>query len=217
MNGAFGIDDLDLLRSARNGDRNALNEVLVKHRDRLKRMIAVRMNQKLNGRLDASDVIQDTYAEAARVLDRFLENPNMPVFLWLRHLAGEQLIQAHRRHLGAQMRDANRDQPIYGGAPMATSQSMAIQLAAVVESPSKAAVRNETNDLLINALDEMNDIDREILTLRHFEHLSSRETADVLGMSYEAVKKRYIRALGKLQLILSKSHDSEVSQTGDSK
>lgn len=217
MNGAFGIDDLDLLRNARNGDRDALNEVLVKHRDRLKRMIAVRMNQKLNGRLDASDVIQDTYAEAARVLDRFLENPNMPVFLWLRHLAGEQLIQAHRRHLGAQMRDANRDQPIYGGAPMATSQSMAIQLAAVVESPSKAAVRNETNDLLINALDEMNDIDREVLTLRHFEHLSSRETADVLGMSYEAVKKRYIRALGKLQLILSKSHDSEVSQTGDSK
>ena len=202
MNGTFGIDDLDLLRNAQNGDRDALNEVLIKHRDRLKRMIAVRMNRKLNGRVDASDVIQDTYAEAARVLDRFLEKPNMPVFLWLRHLAGEQLIQSHRRHLGTQMRDAARDQPLIGGAPMATSQSIAIQLAASMLSPSDAAVQNETNDQLMAALDGMGDIDREVLTLRHFEHLSSRETAEVLGMGYEAVKKRYVRALDKLQQVL---------------
>ena len=197
-----GVDDLDLLRHAQGGNEDALNEVLIKHRDRLRRMVAVRMNQKLQGRVDASDVIQDTFIEASRALDSFLENPTMPVFVWLRRLAGEKLIQAHRSHLGAQKRAAGREQQNYGGAPAATSQSLAIQLAANMTSPSQAAQKNEAKDQLMAALENMDDMDREILTLRHFEHLSSRETADVVGMSYEAVKKRYVRALDKLQKIL---------------
>ena len=165
-------------------------------------MVAVRMNQKLQGRVDASDVIQDTFIEASRALDAFLENPTMPVFIWLRQLAGEKLIQAHRNHLGAQKRAAGREQQSYGGAPAATSQSLAIQLAANMTSPSQAAQKKEAKDQLMAALENMDEMDREILTLRHFEHLSSRETADVVGMSYEAVKKRYVRALDKLQKIL---------------
>ena len=197
-----GVDDLDLLRHAQRGNEDALNEVLIKHRDRLRRMVAVRMNQKLQGRVDASDVIQDTFIEASRALDSFLANPTMPVFVWLRRLAGEKLIQAHRNHLGAQKRAAGREQQNYGGAPAATSQSLAIQLAANMTSPSQAAQKNEAKDQLMAALENMDAMDREILTLRHFEHLNSRETADVVGMSYEAVKKRYVRALDKLQKIL---------------
>lgn len=199
-----GIDDFGLLELAKSGNEEALNEVLLKHRDRLKRMVAVRLNPKLQGRLDASDVIQDTYVEAARVLSDYLENPQLPVFLWLRHLAGEKLIQAHRRHLSAQKRDAGREQAIQGGAPAVTSQSLAIQLSAKITSPSNAAQKNEAKDQLALALEQMDDLDREVLTLRHFEQLSNRETADVLKMNYETVKKRYVRALEKLQKLLVK-------------
>lgn len=202
VNNPSNVDDLDLLRHAHVGNEDAFNEVLIKHRDRLRQMVALRMNQKLQGRLDASDVIQDTFAEAARALEAYLADPKIPVYLWLRHLAGEQLIQAHRKHLGAQKRAADREQPVYGGAPAATSMSLAIQLSGNMTSPSQAAQKNESKDRLMAALDSMNDMDREILTLRHFEHLSNRETAEVLGVNYEAVRKRYIRALDKLQTIL---------------
>jgi RNA polymerase sigma-70 factor (ECF subfamily) len=197
------VCELDLLRHAQGRNEDALNEVLIKHRDRLKRMISVRMNQKLQSRIDASDVIQDTFIEASRALNSYLENPKMPVFIWLRHLAGQKLIQAHRLHLGAHKRAAGREQRIFGGAPQATSQSMAIQLAGSITSPSQAAEKNEAKDRLMAALDSMDEIDREILTLRHFEHLSSRETAEVVGMNHEAVRKRYIRALDKMQRILA--------------
>ncbi|MDB4777907.1 sigma-70 family RNA polymerase sigma factor [bacterium] len=196
------IDDLDLLRNSLGGSEEGLNEVLMKHRERLRRMIALRMNDKLQGRLDASDVIQDTFVEASRALDAYLANPKLPVFLWLRHLAGEKLIQAHRKHLGAQKRTAEREQRIWGGTPAATSMSLAIQLAGKMTTPSKIAAKNEATDQLMVALESMNEVDREILTLRHFEQLTSRETATVLDMNYEAVKKRYVRALAKLQTIL---------------
>lgn len=202
MKDNIAVDDLDLLRHAQSGNEDALNEVLIKHRERLKRMVAVRMNQKLQSRIDASDVIQDTFIEASRALDAYLENPKMPVFIWLRRLAGEKLIQAHRQHLGAQKRAAGREQRIFGGAPQATSQSMAIQLAGSITSPSQAVVKKEAKNQLLAALESMDEIDREILTLRHFEHLSSRETAEIMGMNHEAVRKRYVRALDKMQKIL---------------
>lgn len=197
------ISDLDLLRNSLDSNEEAFNEVLLKHRDRLRRMVATRMNQKLQGRLDASDVIQDTFVEAARALDSYLANPKISVFLWLRHLAGEKLIQAHRRHLGAQKRTAQREQRILGGSPAATSQSLAIQLAGRMSTPSQVVQKKEATQRLTEALDQMDEMDREVLTLRHFEQMSSRESAEVLGISYEAVKKRYVRALNKLQRILS--------------
>ncbi len=207
------INDLELLRaskraaeSAGEADNRAFNEILSRHRGRLKKMVSVRMNQKLQGRIDASDVIQDTFIEAARALDSYLENPKISVFLWLRRLAGEKLIQAHRVHLGAQKRTANREQRIFGGVPAATSQVMAIQLSGNLTSPSIAAQKNESKDELMEALDQMGEIDREILMLRHFEQLSNRETAEVVGIGYEAVKKRYIRALDKLRSILIDGH-----------
>jgi len=208
------IDDLELLRAARKlatGDgrqeSDTFNEILSRHRDRLKRMVSVRMNQKLQGRLDASDVIQDTFIEASRALDQYMENPKISVFMWLRRLAGEKLIQAHRKHLEAQKRSANREQPIFGGVPAATSKVIAIQLSGKLTSPSIAAEKKESKDELLRALDQMGDLDREILMLRHFEQLSNQETAEVVEMSYDAVKKRYIRALEKLRTIMTGAGD----------
>ncbi|QEG21440.1 sigma-70 family RNA polymerase sigma factor [Mariniblastus fucicola] len=209
------IDDLELLRASRrlsgtDGEEpnEAFNEILCRHRDRLKRMVGLRMNQKLQGRLDASDVIQDTFVEASRALEGYLDNPKISVFMWLRRLAGEKLIQAHRKHLGAEKRTANREQPMFAGVPAATSQVVAIQLSGKLTSPSNAAQKREDKDELMDALDQMGEIDREILMLRHFEQLSNHETAEVVGISYEAVKKRYIRALDKLRTIMTKASDS---------
>jgi len=198
------IDDLELLRAAqKTGDgAGTFNEILSQHREQLKRMISLRMNRKLQGRLDASDVIQDTFVEASRALDSYISNPKLSVFMWLRKLAGEKLIQAHRKHLGAEKRTAHREQPIFGGVPAATSQVIAIQLSGKLTSPSIAAQKQESKDELMDALDQMGEIDREILMLRHFEQLSNRETAEVVDMNYEAVKKRYIRALDKLRTII---------------
>ena len=184
------------------GNDQAFNEILIRHREQLRRMVDVRMNQKLRGRLDASDVIQDTFVEAARTVEGYLENPKISVFLWLRKLAGQKLIQAHRKHLSAEKRTAHREQPIFGGVPAATSQVVAIQLSGKLTSPSLAAAKQEAKDELMVALDQMGELDREILMLRHFEQLSNHETAEVVGMNYEAVKKRYIRALDKLRTIM---------------
>lgn len=203
QSGQSGVSDLGLLRQAATGSRpGALNEVLIKYRESLRRMIAVRMNDRLLGRLDASDIVQETFIEATRALDAYLAKPGLPVHLWLRHLAGQKLIQAHRVHLGAQKRAADREQRLVGGVPAANSASMAFELMGKNSTPSRIAVKNESKDRLMQALEGMGDVDREVLTLRHFEQLTSQETAEVLGMTNEAVKKRYVRALEKLQHIL---------------
>lgn len=199
-----GINDLALLRqAAQHGRPEALNEVLGKHRDSLRRMVRVRMNDRLQGRLDASDIIQETFVEATRAMESYLNNPTLPVHLWLRHLAGQKLIQAHRTHLGAQKRDAGREQHLCGGAPMASSISLAGELAAEITSPSQAVMRQEARDELITALESMDAFDREVLTLRHFEQLTSAEAARILDASVDAIKKRYLRALEKLHKILA--------------
>lgn len=162
----------------------------------------MRMNPRLQGRLDASDVVQETLVEASRTLESYLDNCKMPVFNWLRHLANEKLIQAHRRHMDAQKRDVSRELSIHRGTLNATSEAIAIQLVSRVPTPSEAASKQDRKRLLTEALEKMDPMDREILTLRHFEHLTSQETADVLQLKNDAVKKRYIRALDKLHQIL---------------
>lgn len=195
-------DDLELLRCARRGNPEALNVVLARYRSRLKKMISLRMNPRLRSRLDASDVIQDTLVEATRTVDQYLSNPKLSVYIWLRELANEKLIQAHRFHLNTQKRDVSREMSIYGNALSATSEAIAVQLVARDSTPSEAAVKNDRKRLLTEALEKMTPIDREVLTLKHFEHLNSKEAARILGLKHEAVKKRYIRALERLQRIL---------------
>jgi RNA polymerase sigma-70 factor (ECF subfamily) len=203
------FDDVDgLLLRAGDGDEVALNELFELYRARLCRTVRFRMNRQLLGRVDASDVVQDTYLEASKRLDQFLSDRPLPFFLWLRHIAGQKLIDVHRRHLGAQARDALREISLYQGAmPAATSASLAARLMGKLTSPSQAAIRAELKLRLQELLNSMQPIDREVLALRHFEQLNNSEAAQVLGLSETAASKRYIRALERLDRILSEMPD----------
>jgi RNA polymerase sigma-70 factor (ECF subfamily) len=194
----------NLLRDAARGDTAALGRLLDRDRDRLRRMVALRIDRRLNNRIDASDVIQEAQLEASERLAEYVQNPTMSFFLWLRLITGQRLAALHRRHLGAQMRTAGRevslDRPLL---PHATSAALAAQLLGRFTSPSATAVRAEMKLRLQEALDSMDPIDREVLTLRHFERLNTAETAQELGISDEAAKKRHIRALKRLKDILT--------------
>src|SRR5215471_12394277 len=185
-----------LLEQARAGDQEALNALLARHRPRLRRMVDLRLDRRLQARIDASDVIQEAYVEAVTRLNEYLSAPSYPLFLWLRLIVGERLLKLHRHHLGAQMRDAGRELSLYRGAlPEASSAALAAQLLGQHTSPTQAAVRAERMLRLQEALNTLAPLDREVLSLRHFEQLSRAETAHVLAIAEEAASKRYIRAL----------------------
>ena len=194
----------DRLRRARGGDRQALAELFAHYRDRLRGMVRLRLDRRLYGRLDPSDVLQEAYIDLARRFPEYARGPALPFYLWLRALTGQKLIDLHRQHLGAKMRDAGLEVSLYRGAlPQASSVSLAQQLLGRLTSPSRAAMRAETQLRVQEALNSMDALDREVLTLRHFEMLSNDETAQVLGISKKAASKRFLRALERLQDILA--------------
>jgi RNA polymerase sigma-70 factor (ECF subfamily) len=192
-----------LLRRAAQGDQAAWGALLVRSRDRLRRMVALRLDRRLQGRVDPSDIIQEAYIDASARLAEYARQPDMPFFLWLRFLTGQRLLRVHRQHLGAEMRDVAREVSLYRGAlPAATSAALAAQLLGRDTRPSEAAVRAERSIRLQEALNSMDPLDREVLALRHFEQLSNAEAARVLGLQEPAAAKRYVRALKRLRLIL---------------
>lgn len=188
-----------------NGDRAAALDALAECRGRLKRMVQFRVDRRLQGRFDPSDVVQEACLEATKRLDSYLAKPDIPFFLWLRLLVGEQLTTLHRRHLGVQQRDATREVSLFDGPiPAASSAAIAAQLMGDFTSPSVAAIRAERALRLQEALNEMDPIDREVLCLRHFEHLSRAETAQVLEIQEAAAAQRYVRALKRLKALLGR-------------
>jgi RNA polymerase sigma-70 factor (ECF subfamily) len=197
-------DSVDLIERARAGDREALGALFARHRDRLRRMVEMRLDTRLQGRLDASDVVQEAYVEVAGRLVEYLSDPKIPLFLWLRLVVGERLMKLHRHHLGTQMRDAGREVSLYRGAlPAASSQALAAQLLGRFTSPTQAAVRAERILRVQEALNALEPVDREVLSLRHFEELTAAETAVVLGIEESAAAKRYFRALKRLKETLA--------------
>ena len=196
-------DSEDLLRRAAAGDEAALAALWERHRARLRQMVRLRLDRRLQGRVDPSDVLQDAYLDlAARLPDYARERP-MPTYLWLRLVTGQRLAQVHRQHLGAAMRDAGREVSLYRGAlPQASSASLAAQLLGRFTTASQAAIRAERQLQLQEILNGLDPMDREILALRHFEQLSNGEAAQVLGLSKTAASNRYIRALGRLRDLL---------------
>jgi RNA polymerase sigma-70 factor (ECF subfamily) len=197
-------DTARLLEQARTGDQTALNELFGRHRVRLRRMVDLRLDRRLQSRIDASDVIQEAYVDAVRRLDEYLRRPDYPLFLWLRLIVGERLLKLHRYHLGTRMRSAELEVSIYRGAlPAATSAALAAQLLGKHTSPTQAAVRAERMLRLQEALNSLDPMDREVLSLRHFEDLSLAETARSLEIQEAAAAKRYIRALKRLKAVLT--------------
>jgi RNA polymerase sigma-70 factor (ECF subfamily) len=194
----------DQLRRLAAGDQQALAELFARYRDRLRRMVQLRLDRRVQGRVDASDVLQEAYLDAARRAAEYAANPAMPFFLWLRGLTGQRLLMVHRRHLGARMRDVGQEVALYRGAlPQASSVSLAAQLLGRMTSPSLAAVRAEMQLKLQEALNGMDPLDREVLALRHFEELSNGEVAAVLGLEKAAASNRYVRALKRLKEVLA--------------
>ena len=193
-----------LLRRAADGDREAVAALFARHRDRLEQMVRLRLDRRMQGRIDPSDVLQEAYLEAARRVEEFAGEPTTSVYLWLRVLTGQKLVDLTRRHLGAKMRDAGQEISLYRGAwPQASSVSLAAQLLGRLTSPSRAVIRAETQLRVQEALNSMDPIDREVLALRHFELLTNGEVAHVLGLSKAAASNRYVRALKRLKEILS--------------
>jgi RNA polymerase sigma-70 factor, ECF subfamily len=194
----------ELLQRAGEGDETALDRLFSQYRDRLKRMVRLRMSRRLQGRVDDSDVLQESYLEISRKLGQYIENPAAPFFLWLRHMTGLKLAEIHRRHLGTQMRDADREVSLHRGAlPEANSMSLAAHLLGQLTSPSEAAVKAEMRIKLQEALNSMDPVDREVIALRHFEQVSGNEAAEILGLSKTGASSRYVRAMTRLKSILS--------------
>jgi RNA polymerase sigma-70 factor (ECF subfamily) len=185
---------------AQSADPKALGEVWERYRERLRRLVRLRLDRRLQGRVDPSDVLQEAFLDfQARARD-FVQQPDMPFFLWLRFLTGQRLQLIHRHHLGTQMRDAGREVSLQRGAmPQATSVSLAAQLLGRFTSVTQAVQRAEMQSILQEAINAMDPLDREILALRHFEELSNEETAQVLGIKPSAASSRHVRALKRLR------------------
>ena len=209
-------DDLDeLLALAKAGDQAAMAALFDQYRKRLRQMVRLRLDRRLQGRVDPSDVLQEAYLDASQKLPAYSGKDDLPFFLWLRLVVGQKLIDLHRHHLGVQMRDAGRDVSIYNGPmPEATSFALAAQLLGKMTTPSRAAIRTESKLRIQDALNAMDPIDREVLTLRHFEMLTNAETAQVLELSHAAASNRYVRALKRMKQILdqARSEDSNADR-----
>jgi RNA polymerase sigma-70 factor (ECF subfamily) len=196
-------DVVNLLRLAEAGDDKAVGELFERHRQRLRQMVCLRLDRRLSGRVDPSDVLQEAYLDHSRRISEYLTNPVVPFFLWLRSLTGQRLVDLHRHHLGAQMRDAGQEVSLYRGVlPQASSVSLANQLLGRMTTPTQAVARAELQLRLQEALNSLDPLDREILVLRHFEELSNNEAARVLGLQKSAASKRYLRAVVRLKDLL---------------
>jgi RNA polymerase sigma-70 factor (ECF subfamily) len=193
-----------LIDQALAASEGALAELFQRHRTRLKRMVKLRMDRRLQGRVDASDVLQEAYVDLAQRLPEYSREAKIPFFLWLRLVTGQRLMQVHRQHLGTAKRDANREVSLYRKAlPQASTEFLASQLLGRFTSVSEKVRRAEIQIQLQAALNAMDEMDREVLALRHFEELSNEETAAVLEISTSSASKRYIRALRRLKETLA--------------
>lgn len=200
---AADTEEVELLQRAAAGDQTAVNRLFGLHSERLRWMVQLRLNRRLRGRVDPSDVVQDAYLETCKRLPQYLEAPRVPFFLWLRQITATQLLAVHRLHLGTRKRDAGREVSLArAGWPRADSSALAHELVGTITSPSGASARAESQAVVQQALETMNPTDREVLVLRHFEMLSNEEVAQVLGLTKTAASNRYVRALRRLTGIL---------------
>jgi RNA polymerase sigma-70 factor (ECF subfamily) len=202
----------ELLQGARQGDDSAVNRLLDRHRQALRRMVQLRLDQKIQGRVDVSDIVQDVLVEANRRLPQYLENPVMSFHLWVRQIAKDRIIDAHRRHRVSAKRSVDREQSL--AVPAASDHStydLAVQLHDPELTPAAAAVRQEMAELVELALGRLGELDCEVIVMRHYEQLSNTEVAEALGLSEPAASMRYLRAVRRLRELLLRSSDSAQS------
>jgi RNA polymerase sigma-70 factor (ECF subfamily) len=194
-------DEFELTRRATAGDEDAVAELFQLYRPRLRRMVELRMHARVKARLDASDVLQEALVDVIRQTPTLNETKleSMTMFLWMRLVTGSQLKQLHRRHLGTEKRDAFRELSLAGNAvPAASSIFIANQLAGQFTSVDRNLRKQDAAAKMESALNDMEEKDREIIAMRHYEELSTEEIAVELGLTRSGVLKRYGRALRRL-------------------
>jgi len=202
----------ELLIAAKKGDDQAVNRLLEKHRGPVRRLVEMRLDRKVQRRVDVSDVVQEVMAEASVRLDKYLADPVMAFHLWLRQIAWDHIIDTYRRHRVSAKRNMDREQPM--SAPAGNDQStteLAIQLCDPEMTPAAAAMQHEITKRVEAAIERLNEQDREVIIMRHYEHLSNLEIAAVLKLNPPAASMRYLRAVRRLRELL----DAEGEQ-GDS-
>ena len=199
--------DEDVVNKLVSGGDTAVAEIFSEYQPRLERMVEFRLDRRLRGRVDSADIIQEAYIEIARRIRDYTSNPTVAFYVWVRQIAYQIIIDLHRRHLGAQKRDVSQEVSI-GKSNCDTSISIAAQLVGNLTSPSHVAMRGERLARLREALDSMDEIDREVLALRHFEELGNNEVADILGIQKTAASNRYVRALKRLKQVLEADSDA---------
>ena len=198
-----GDQTLTLLAEIRDGDPDAVNALIDRHREAVKRLVRMRMDQAIARRVDASDVVQDVMFEASRRLEEYIRDPVMPFHLWLRQLAKDRIIDMHRRHRAAQKRSVNREQPVTSFGDDNKSAADLAQLLRDAElTPAAASLRRELEQRFVEAINQLDEADREIIMMRHFEHLTSAEAAGALDLTPAAAGMRYLRALKRLREVI---------------
>ncbi len=192
-----------LLIAAREGDRQAVNRLLEKHRGPVRRLVQMRLDRKVQRRVDVSDVVQEVMVEASGRLTKYLDNPAMAFHLWLRQIAWDHIIDTYRRHRVSAKRNMDREQPmsVPGGNEHSTAE-LAIHLCDPGMTPAAAATQREITKQVEAAIEKLNDQDREIVIMRHYEHLSNLEIAEVLQLNPPAASMRYLRAIRRLRQLL---------------
>ena len=177
--------------------------MLARHRDALRRLIGLRIDPALGRRVDASDIVQDVLLEADRRLVEYLAAAKMPFHLWLRCLARDRLIDAHRHHRRAQRRSLDREQAL-PQAPGPINRRSIWPIWFATGKPRRPRPRSAASSSCDSRRrsTELDETDREIVLLRHFEQLSNGETAEVLGLSPPAAGMRYLRAMRRLRSLL---------------
>ena len=198
-----------LLARVREGDGVAVNDLLERHRESVRRLIDLRMDQVLKRRVDASDIVQDVMIEAHRRMETYLENPVIPFHLWLRQMAKDRLIDAHRRHRGAARRSIDREQPLAVAANNESTVDLLGQLSDNQLTPAAQATWQELQRRFEAASKQLEPIDQEIVFMRHFEHLTNQEAAVALELSPQAASMRYLRAMRRLRELLNNPEQSQ--------
>jgi RNA polymerase sigma-70 factor, ECF subfamily len=197
------FSDSDLLRRAGDGDASARDELLHRHRPRLRKLVALRLDHRLAARVDPSDVVQETLAEAARKLANYLHQRPLPFYPWLRQLALERVARLHREHVQVGKRSVLREECAFGSLPDESALEMIDRLRRSGSSVGSRLRREELRRCLQAALERLKPADREVLVLRHIEQLDTAEVAAVLGLSESAVKMRHMRAVDRLRTLLA--------------
>ncbi|HEY6563180.1 MAG TPA: sigma-70 family RNA polymerase sigma factor [Pirellulaceae bacterium] len=200
----------DLLEQYRRGDTEAANRLFARHRDTLRRMVEMRLDRKIQQRLDASDIVQDVLVDANRRLADYLQNPEMPFLLWLRTMTRDRIIDAHRRHRASGKRSVDREQPavFHPGFDPSTRELVATIVDEEL-TPAAAATMHELQVRFEEAIDRLGEQDQEIILMRHFEHLSNQDIAEALDLTEPAASMRYLRAIRRLRALLSGDLDLE--------